>query len=114
MNYKSAILFFIVLMCFGYTRVPAQDISDTTEVGVYEHLDKVIPDGLKFMDENERPVSLKDLIKRPTVLVLIYFDCPGICPLMLSSVSNVVQELDMQPGKDYQLITVSFNRTGYS
>jgi len=109
MKFKSTLLNFIILMFFAGIPAPAQDISDTTEVGVYEHLDKVIPDGLKFMDENGRPVVLKDLIKRPTVLVLIYFDCPGICPMILASVSNVVRRMDMKLGKDYQIITVSFN-----
>ncbi len=109
MNYKSIFLFFLALACFGGPRAVAQDVSDTTEVGVIEHLDKVLPDGLSFRDENNKTVMLKELIKRPTILSLVYFDCPGICPLLLSSVSNVVRKLDMQPGKDYQLITVSFN-----
>jgi protein SCO1/2 len=109
MKYKGTLLSLIILIFFAAIPAPAQDIPDTTEVGVYEHLGKVLPDGLKFMDENGSPVVLKDLIKRPTILVLIYFDCPGICPTILASVSNVVRRMDMQLGKDYQIITVSFN-----
>lgn len=98
---------FIISFCGICTL--AQEPADTNQVGIYEHLDNVLPDGLSFRDENNNHVILKDLIKRPTILALIYFDCPGICPQLLASVSNVVRKLDMLLGKDYQIITVSFN-----
>lgn len=110
MNYKIAFLLTIILIIGSRDiRTIAQEPADTTEVGVYEHLDNVIPGRLSFRDENNNPVILKDLIKRPTILALIYFDCPGICPQLLASVANVVRKMDMQLGKDYQIITVSFN-----
>jgi protein SCO1/2 len=110
MNYKVAFLIILALIiCSGGIRVRAQEPADTTEPGVIERLDKIIPEGLSFRDENNKPVKLKEMIKRPTILALIYFDCPGICPLILASVSNVVRKMDMQLGKDYQIITVSFN-----
>jgi protein SCO1/2 len=109
---KTKIAFLIILafvLTAGGIRAFAQDPADTVEVGVVEHLDKIIPDGLSFRDENNKPVILKEMIKRPTILALIYFDCPGICPQILASISNVVKKLEMQLGKDYQIITVSFN-----
>lgn len=110
MKYKIALLIIIVWMQgFAGFHVQAQDPADTVEVGIVEHLDKTVPDGLSFRDENNKPVILKELIKRPTILALIYFDCPGICPQLLAGVSNVVKKMDMQFGKDYQIITVSFN-----
>jgi len=110
MSYKVAFLLILALVLdAGGIRVLAQDPADTVEVGVVEHLDEIIPEGLSFRDENNKPVNLKEMIKRPTILALIYFDCPGICPLILASVSNVVKKLDMHLGKDYQIITVSFN-----
>jgi protein SCO1/2 len=109
---KTKVAFLITAAWIFWTagiRVQAQDLADTVEVGVVEHLDKIIPDGLSFHDENNKPVILKDMIKRPTILALIYFDCPGICPQILAGISNVVKKMDMQLGKDYQIITVSFN-----
>ncbi|MCK9422628.1 MAG: SCO family protein [Bacteroidales bacterium] len=79
------------------------------EVGVVEHLDTVIPAGLTFNNEQNQPVQLKSLITKPTILVLIYYDCPGICPMILSSVSDVIETMGMKMGKDYQVVTVSFN-----
>jgi protein SCO1/2 len=110
MNYKIFLLFITAfIISSGGIHTLAQEPADTTEVGVYEHLDNVIPEGLSFRDENNNPVILKNLIKKPTILALIYFDCPGICPQLLASVSNIVRKMDMQLGKDYQIITVSFN-----
>jgi protein SCO1 len=110
MSYKIALPVIIgfVLATAG-THVLAQDPADTVEVGIVEHLDKTVPDGLSFRDENNKPVILKEIIKRPTILALIYFDCPGICPQLLAGISNVVKKLDMQLGKDYQIVAVSFN-----
>jgi protein SCO1 len=109
--YTGIVRLIIILLLVGAesSMIYAQDPADTVQVGIVEHLDKTIPDGLSFRDENNRPVILKDLIKRPTILALIYFDCPGICPQLLSSVSNVVKKMNMQLGTDYQIITVSFN-----
>jgi len=90
-------------------RVRAQNNADTVEVGIIEHLGSMVPGNLTFRDENNRPVSLGDLIKLPTILAPIYFDCPGICPQLLASVSNVVKKMDMKLGKDYQVVTVSFD-----
>ena len=110
MNYKIALP--VILACslvFGGFHALAQDPADTLEVGIVEHLDKTIPDGLSFRDENNKPVILKEIIKRPTILALIYFDCPGICPQLLAGISFVVKRMDMQLGKDYQIVAVSFN-----
>jgi protein SCO1 len=110
MNFRNAFLVTAVLvMVSGTLSSLAQDPADTVEVGIVEHLDRIIPDGLTFRDETNKPVNLKELIRHPTILSLIYFDCPGICPQLLAGISNVVKKTDMQLGKDYQIISVSFN-----
>jgi protein SCO1 len=109
MKIKLTILLLLSMTGMAGIQVRAQNIADTVDVGIVEHLDGILPSGLTFRDESNRQVVLKDLIKHPTILTLIYFDCPGICPQILASVANVVRKLDMQLGKDYQVVTVSFN-----
>jgi protein SCO1 len=110
MRKKVAILVFLAaLLGTPATRAVAQNVADTVEVGIVEHLDSMIPSGLSFRDEANRPVVLNELIKRPTILTMIYFDCPGICPQILSSVAHVVRKMDLKLGTDYQIVTVSFN-----
>ncbi len=79
------------------------------EVGIVEHLDTIIPSYLTFRNEQGQPVKLLDLIGRPTILSLVYYDCPGICPELLSGVSDVIEKMGLELGKDFQVITVSFN-----
>jgi protein SCO1/2 len=95
-----------LLFAFNFT-VRAQD--EELEVSITEHLSDTIPSGLTFQDEKNQVVDLKEHIKLPTILVLVYYDCPGICPTTLSSVSEMIERLDMTLGKDYQVVTVSFN-----
>jgi protein SCO1/2 len=79
------------------------------EVGIVEHLDTIIPANLTFKNELGQVVQLKSLITKPTILSLVYYDCPGICPQLLSGVSDVIEKMGLELGKDYQVITVSFN-----
>ncbi len=79
------------------------------EVGIVEHLDTIIPSGLNFKNEKGESVEMISLINKPTILALVYYDCPGICPALLTGVSDVVEKMGMELGKDYQIITVSFN-----
>lgn len=109
MNLKRLLPLILAFCLAGGIQTRAQDPADTVQVGIVEHLDRIIPAGLTFRDENNQVVNLKQIIKRPTILALIYFDCPGICPQLLAGISNVVNKLDMQLGKDYQIISVSFN-----
>lgn len=79
------------------------------DVGVVERLGNTIPMDLRFTNENNAVVALKDVIKKPTLLTLVYFDCPGVCSPMLDGVSDVIDKTVAQIGKDYQVVTVSFN-----
>jgi protein SCO1/2 len=49
------------------------------------------------------------LIKKPTILTLNYFRCAGICAPILNSVADVINQVQLEPGKDFQVITVSFD-----
>lgn len=98
----------LMLSLFAGRSVSAQDYKDT-EVGVVEKLDSIIPMKLVFNDEQGVPVEIGSLINKPTILLFVYFDCPGICPALLSGTADVLERLDMKLGKDYEVVTVSFN-----
>ena len=82
------------------------------EVGIVEHLDTIIPANLTFKNELGQVVQLKSLITKPTILSLVYYDCPGICPQLLSGVSDVIEKMGLELGKDYQVITVTWVMKG--
>jgi protein SCO1 len=101
---------FLFLLLAGLAVIArAQAYSDSTEVGVDEHLGLIIPPDLKFQNEAGNTVRLGNIITKPTILTLVYFDCPGLCSPLLDGVSDVVERMGMELGKDYQIVTVSFN-----
>lgn len=86
--------------------------SQEIRVGVDEHLGQYIPLDAKFVNEHGDTVYLKNIIKKPTVLSLVYFRCPGICSPLLDGEVEVVSKLNqLKVGKDYQLLTISFDPT---
>jgi len=104
---KKLVLILIVFLAF-YARTNAQ-VEQTSEVGVFEHLGNTIPLDLKFVNEKGDTVTLAKLINKPTILSFVYFDCPGLCSPLLEGVGSVIQKTNMELGKDYQVITISFN-----
>jgi protein SCO1/2 len=78
-------------------------------IGIYEHLDEYIPGNLIFYDQDSNKVNIKESIDKPTVLVLVYYTCPGICSPLLDGVADVIEKSDVVLGEDYQVFTVSFN-----
>ena len=99
---------FLVLMFLYMHQAAAQDdVYD--EVSVKEHLGDTIPLDLTFNNESALPVQLKDLINKPTILCPVFFDCMSICPEMLSGISDLIERSDMTLGKEFQVVTFSFN-----
>ena len=79
------------------------------EVGIDEKLGATIPLDLELKDEDGKPVTLRQLIDKPTILTLNYFRCAGICTPQLGGVAEVLNRTEAIPGKDFQVLTVSFD-----
>ena len=98
---------FVILAFFGL-KTQAQ-VDQSPAVGIIEHLGETVPLDLKFVNEKSQTVTLRQLITKPTILSFVYFDCPGLCSPLLEGVGTVIQKSDLVLGKDYQVITISFN-----
>jgi protein SCO1 len=79
------------------------------EVGLIENLGGSIPLDLTLVDEDGHRVQLGSLIDKPTLLTLNYFRCAGICTPQLNGVVDILNVVPLEPGKDFQVITVSFD-----
>jgi protein SCO1/2 len=79
------------------------------EVGVDERLGQTVPLDLVLKDEEGRPISLRALVDKPTLLTLNYFRCSGICTPQLNGMAEVLGKVQARPGLDFQVITVSFD-----
>jgi Uncharacterized protein SCO1/SenC/PrrC, involved in biogenesis of respiratory and photosynthetic systems len=104
---KRFLLAFIFVLTL--TTASFAQIDQSPEVGVTEHLGSTIPLDLQFKNEKFETVTLRQLITKPTILSFVYFDCPGLCSPLLEGVGSVIQKTDLVLGKDYQVITISFN-----
>ncbi len=108
---KRIFVFGVFLLVFaGMVSLPvfAQNVR-ADEPGVVEHLDTIIPAGITFSNDQGQPVQLKSAIKKATILALVYYDCMGVCPTLLSGVSDAIEKMGLELGKDFQVVTVSFN-----
>lgn len=79
------------------------------EVGISEKLGQPIALDLTLKNEDNRPVTLRSIIDKPTILSLNYFRCAGICTPQLNGMVDVFDQTQAEPGKDFQMITVSFD-----
>jgi len=100
-------VFAVIILLAGFNTEKAKDLE--TKVGVVEKLGGKIPLNAIFIESNGKEVRLGDLITKPTVIDLAYYKCNGICTPIMTEVADVVNRVDLVPGKDYSLITVSFN-----
>lgn len=83
--------------------------TDHIEVGIDEKLNNYLPKDAVFTTSDGKQVSINDIITKPTILSLVYYECPGICSPLLSELSHTIDKIDLVPGVDYNIVTLSFN-----
>ena len=103
------LLFIVLLSVLGFNTSAQLPVQRDTEIGIVERLGETIPLDLKFMNEKNDTVTLRSMITKPTILSFVYFDCPGLCSPLLDGVADVISKMDMSLGKDFDIITISFN-----
>jgi protein SCO1/2 len=83
------------------------------KVGIDQKLGAQVPRDLTFHDENGREVKFGDYFtgKRPVVLTLVYFQCPMLCTMVLNDVTRTINGMPLTLGKDFDIVTVSFDPT---
>jgi protein SCO1/2 len=97
------LVFVILFWLSGYSE------NNPAELGIYEKLDSYLPDQLHFTDENYNLINLTQAIDKPTVIALVYYECPGICSPLIEGVADVITKSKTDLGTEYQVFTISFN-----
>ena len=108
MNFYKALLITLLIPCYLSAQV-FTDKTEEIEIGIIEKLDSIVPLDITLFSEDADTVQFKDILKGPTVLSLVYFRCPGICSPLMDGLADVIKKSDLIIGKDYRVITVSFN-----
>jgi len=98
----------------GFKRDPGISSSSVPaplrEIGWDQNLDRPVPLDAIFRDEAGRAVRLGDYFgKRPVVMVFAYYDCPMLCTLVVNGLASALATLSLEPGQDFEIVTVSFD-----
>ena len=92
---------------------PASQVSpaDLENIGIDQRLNQQVPLDLEFKDESGKTVKLGDYFQsgRPVILNLVYYTCPMLCGEELAGEASALGMLKFSPGKDYEIVSVSFN-----
>jgi protein SCO1 len=91
--------------------IPAASLPMMVQgVGIDQNLNAQIPLELKFKDETGQAVRLGQYFRgKPVVLALVYYECPGLCDLILNGLTHTMEQISLNVGADYDVVTVSFN-----
>ena len=85
--------------------------AGANKIGIEEKTGQMIPADLVFYDENGDEVKLGDFYGKPIILTLDYYSCERECPLLLGGLAQALPRLAFQAGRDYRVVTVSFDDT---
>jgi protein SCO1/2 len=91
--------------------IPATSVPIIMQgVGIDQNLNAQIPLALTFQDETGQAVRLGQYFRdKPVVLALVYYECPGLCDLVLNGLSHAMGQMSLNIGSDYDVVVVSFN-----
>jgi protein SCO1/2 len=80
------------------------------KVDFEQKLDAEVPLDLPFRDETGQSVMLARYFDgRPVILTLVYYECPMLCTEVLNGLVRSLKVLALEPGRDFTIVTVSFN-----
>ena len=91
--------------------LPASSLPAMVQgVGIDQNLNAQIPLELQFKDETGQAVRLGQYFRqKPVVLALVYYECPGLCDLILNGLTHTMQQISLNVGSDYEVVAVSVN-----
>ena len=100
----------------------AEQTIDPNSPGVTAKGDEIVSDGIDIVErlgeqasidvplvnQDGKVVRLRDYMgKRPVILALVYYRCPVLCTVLLQGLAKVLQSVDWQAGREFDVLTVS-------
>lgn len=91
--------------------VPSSQVpGPLSKVAFEQRLNEQLPLDLPFTDENGKAVKLGDYFgRKPVVLAFVYYECPMLCTQVLNGLESALRVLNESIGKEFDVITVSFD-----
>jgi protein SCO1/2 len=80
------------------------------DVSWEQRLGEQVPRDARFLDEEGRSFSLGQLSgERPTVLALVYYECPMLCNMVLDGLVRSLRALTFDVGRDFDVVAISID-----
>ncbi len=100
---------FIFVMAFA-SRTSALNQAELQRITFDQHIGQPISRDLTFRDSRGQTVRLGDYFgNKPLLLVLGYYHCPMLCTLINDGMIESLQELRLNVGKDFNIVSVSID-----
>jgi protein SCO1/2 len=98
----------------GYKREPGMTASAVPaalrEIGFDQHIGRRLPLDTPVRAEDGHTSPLSSYFgARPVVLVFAYYSCPMLCTLVTNGLASAVGVLSLEPGRDFEVVTISFD-----
>jgi len=109
----SALAICAMLLLAGLpARAESQNVKPglLLKVGIDQKLNAELPLDLTFRDSTGKTVRLGDYFDgKPVILALVYYECPMLCTQELNGLLRSLQNISLDLGKKFNVVTVSFN-----
>jgi protein SCO1/2 len=81
-----------------------------SKIRIDQRLNHQVPLDLEFTDETGKAIRLGEYFgRRPVILALVYYECPMLCTQVLNGLVTALGVMNFEPGKEFDVIAVSFN-----
>lgn len=75
------------------------------------YLGALVPRGIEMLGASGRAFTLGDVLGKPVILLLSYYQCDGSCSTMNRALYRELPKVErFRIGRDYRVLTVSFDR----
>ncbi len=90
---------------------PSTSVPDLlAKVGIDQKLGAQLPLDVELRLEDGRQVPLRSLFRgKPVVLALVYYECPMLCTQVLNGAVGAFKTLNFTAGREFDVVTISFD-----
>lgn len=85
--------------------------DELQEMGLEDKVGAELPLDLEFTHSDGKRMKLGEFFNndRPKMLLLVYYQCPMLCNLVLNSQVEALKDFEWLPGQEFDILTISIN-----
>jgi protein SCO1/2 len=97
-------------IAFGQGLNSSSEVQPLQGIDIEQNLEGKISGDLVFRDESGKTVKLADYLgDKPVVLTPVYYNCPMLCTMILNGVLKTLNAMSFEVGKEFDIVTFSFD-----